>query len=146
MGDGVLRDVARIVTRTMRSTDIVCRYRDDEFLVLLTDTDATGAQIAANRVRDAMAAHDFFKSQLGDPVKLTASTGVAYWEPADKNATWEPSTHRLSPSAPSAPPRCPAPIAWLCSRHREHHSDECLARQGLPRFEGRTAGEVRLRV
>jgi diguanylate cyclase (GGDEF)-like protein len=100
VGDGVLRDVAHIVTRTMRSTDIVCRYRDDEFLVLLTDTDATGAQIAANRMRDAMAAHDFFNRDSGDPVKLTASTGVAYWEPADKkNATWEPQLIALAERA-----------------------------------------------
>lgn len=100
VGDGVLRDVAHIVTRTMRSTDIVCRYRDDEFLILLTDTDATGAQIAANRVRDAMAAHDFFNRESGDPLKLTASTGVAYWEPADaKNGTWEPQLLALAERA-----------------------------------------------
>ena len=118
VGDGVLRDVAHIVTRTMRSTDIVCRYRDDEFLVLLTDTDATGS--ANRRQPDARAGHGsplILNRNSGDPVKLTASTGVAYWEPADKkNATWEPVNSSLSPSAPSAPPRCPAPIAWLCCR------------------------------
>ena len=48
-GDSVLRETAHLVTRTLRASDIACRYRDDQFLILLTDTDASGAQIAANR-------------------------------------------------------------------------------------------------
>lgn len=100
VGDGVLRDVAHIVTRTMRSTDIVCRYRDDEFLVLLTDTDAPGAQIAANRLRDGIAAHDFFNREGSDPVKITASIGIAYWEPqSGQGGTWEPQLIALAERA-----------------------------------------------
>lgn len=100
VGDGVLRDVAHIVTRTMRSTDIVCRYRDDEFLVLLTDTDAQGAQIAANRLRDGIAAHDFFNLEGDDPVRVTASIGIAYWEPSSgQGGTWEPQLLALAERA-----------------------------------------------
>jgi diguanylate cyclase (GGDEF)-like protein len=99
VGDGVLRDVAHIVTRTMRSTDIVCRYRDDEFLVLLTDTDAPGAQIAANRLRDGIAAHDFFNREGNAPVKITASIGIAYWEPQTGSTTWEPQLLALAERA-----------------------------------------------
>ncbi len=100
VGDGVLRDVAHIVTRIMRSTDIVCRYRDDEFLVLLTDTDAPGAQIAANRLRDGIAAHDFFNREGDDPIKITASIGIAYWEPTSgQAATWEPQLLALAERA-----------------------------------------------
>src|SRR5438552_1022708 len=54
-GDSVLRETAHLVTRTLRASDIACRYRDDQFLILLTDTDASGAQIAANRLRDSIA-------------------------------------------------------------------------------------------
>lgn len=100
VGDGVLRDVAHIVTRLMRSTDIVCRYRDDEFLVLLTDTDAPGAQIAANRLRDGIAAHDYFNREGGDPIKITASIGIAYWEPmSGQGGTWEPQLLALAERA-----------------------------------------------
>jgi diguanylate cyclase (GGDEF)-like protein len=101
VGDNVLRDLAHIVTRTMRSTDIVCRYRDDEFLVLLTDTDAPGAQIAANRLRDAVAGHDFFNRDGGDPIKLTASIGIAYWQPVEGpgGGTWEPQLIALAERA-----------------------------------------------
>lgn len=92
VGDAVLRDMAHIVTRTMRATDIVARYRDDEFIALLTDTDSSGAQIAANRLRDAVAAHAFTASEGGEVITLTASIGVSYWEPSSRpgEGTWEP--------------------------------------------------------
>lgn len=100
VGDAVLRDLAHIVTRTMRASDIVSRYRDDEFLVLLTDTDAPGAQIAANRLRDAVAAHNFFNPSTENPIKLTASIGIAYWQPiSGPGGTWEPQLIALAERA-----------------------------------------------
>lgn len=91
-GDGVLREMAHIVIRILRSTDIVSRYRDDQFIALLTDTEAEGAQIAANRLRDAIASHDFVNPGSSTPIKLTASIGIAYWLPSTKpgEGTWEP--------------------------------------------------------
>jgi diguanylate cyclase (GGDEF)-like protein len=92
IGDAVLRDMAHIVTRTLRATDIVARYREDEFIAVLTDTGATGAQIAANRLRDAVAGHDFGGQMPGDGPELTASIGIAYWHPSSTpgEGTWEP--------------------------------------------------------
>jgi diguanylate cyclase (GGDEF)-like protein len=100
VGDTVLRDLAHIVTRTMRGSDIVSRYRDDEFLVLLTDTDATGAQVAANRLRDAVAGHSFYNAEGNEPIKLTASIGIAYWQPVTgPGGTWEPQLIALAERA-----------------------------------------------
>jgi diguanylate cyclase (GGDEF)-like protein len=92
IGDTVLRDMAHIITRTLRATDIVARYRDDEFIAVLTDTGATGAQIAANRLRDAVAAHDFGGQLPGGTAELTTSIGIAYWHPSvgPGEGTWEP--------------------------------------------------------
>lgn len=93
VGDAILRDMAHVIMRTMRGSDISSRYRDDQFLVLLTDTEASGAQIAANRLRDAASEHNFFNQLSDDPIKLTVSIGVAYWQPATKagqSGTWEP--------------------------------------------------------
>lgn len=101
-GDVILRDMAHLVTRTMRASDIACRYRDDQFLVLLTDTDAAGAQIAANRLRDAIVSYNFFNQMSSEPIKLTASIGVAYWQPITKpgqEGTWEPQLIGLSERA-----------------------------------------------
>jgi diguanylate cyclase (GGDEF)-like protein len=101
VGDGVLRDLSHVITRTMRATDVVARYRDDEFLVLLTDTDVAGAQIAANRLRDAVADHNFFNSNAGDPLRITASIGVSYWQPVtgSQSGTWEPQLLALAERA-----------------------------------------------
>lgn len=101
VGDAILRDMSHIVTRTMRATDIVARYRDDEFISLLTDTDAPGAQVAANRLRDAVAAHTFTASPGGERIVLTASVGVAYWEPVARpgEGTWEPQLIALAERA-----------------------------------------------
>jgi len=92
VGDAILRDLSHIITRTLRATDIVARYRDDEFIGLLTDTDATGAQIAANRLRDAVSGHVFMHGGSDQGVELTISIGVAYWHPTAKpgEGTWEP--------------------------------------------------------
>jgi diguanylate cyclase (GGDEF)-like protein len=92
-GDAVLRDMAHVLTRTLRGSDIACRYREDQFMVLLTDTDADGAQIAANRVRDAISSYNFSNASSDTPLRLTASVGVAYWQPsfrAGQSSTWEP--------------------------------------------------------
>jgi diguanylate cyclase (GGDEF)-like protein len=92
VGDAVLRTMAHIVTRTLRATDIVARYRDDEFISLLTDTDSTGAQIAANRIRDAIAGQIFTGQPDGPRIEVTVAIGVAYWHPSPKpgEGTWEP--------------------------------------------------------
>jgi diguanylate cyclase (GGDEF)-like protein len=101
VGDSVLRDMAHVVTRTLRSTDVIARYRDDQFIGLLTDTSATGAQVAANRLRDAVAEHSFFNPEAPDAMKLTASVGIAYWEPATRpgEGTWEPQLIALAERA-----------------------------------------------
>jgi diguanylate cyclase (GGDEF)-like protein len=101
VGDAILRDMAHVITRTLRATDIVARYRDDEFISLLTDTDSTGAQVAANRLRDAVAAYKYTGTPDGEGVSLTASVGVAYWEPANRpgEGTWEPQLIALAERA-----------------------------------------------
>jgi diguanylate cyclase (GGDEF)-like protein len=101
VGDGVLRDLSHVITRTMRATDVAARYRDDEFLILLTDTDAAGAQIAANRLRDSVADHNFFNSEANDPLRITASIGIAYWQPVkgSQSGTWEPQLLALAERA-----------------------------------------------
>lgn len=101
VGDAILRDMAHIITRTLRGTDVVARYRDDEFISLLTDTDASGAQVAANRLRDAVAAYSYLNTPDAEPVTITASVGVAYWEPSNRpgEGTWEPQLIALAERA-----------------------------------------------
>src|SRR5262249_21173922 len=77
VGDDVLRDVASLLTQTIRTTDMVARYGGEEFLVLLPETEDVGAESFAERIRVAVEAHPFGARSDQPALKLTASIGVA---------------------------------------------------------------------
>jgi len=55
-GDDVLREVARMLERNVRTADRVIRYGGDEFLVFMPETDGHGAsEIVADRLREEIA-------------------------------------------------------------------------------------------
>jgi diguanylate cyclase (GGDEF)-like protein len=51
----VLKRVAALIQEQTRETDHVARYGGEEFAVLLPETDAQGADILAERIREAVA-------------------------------------------------------------------------------------------
>lgn len=73
VGDELLRNVATILTRSVRATDLVARYGGLEFALLLPETNEMGALIVAERLRMEL------ESQIILPMvrPLTASFGVA---------------------------------------------------------------------
>jgi two-component system, sensor histidine kinase LadS len=73
-GDRVLRDVAQVVLRTIRASDLMGRVGGEEFLVVMPDTALEDAAVAAERIRVALAANVFVGSP---PVRITASFGIA---------------------------------------------------------------------
>ena len=77
VGDDVLRDVAKLLTETIRLSDTVARYGGEEFLVLLPETDDAGAETFAERIRVAIEAHDFGLRSHKPGLSLTTSVGVA---------------------------------------------------------------------
>ena len=82
VGDDVLRDVGQLLGNTIRTTDIVARYGGEEFLVLLPETDDAGAEAFAERIRAAVEQHAFVSDSLTEPLRLTASVGVAIYPAA----------------------------------------------------------------
>jgi two-component system, cell cycle response regulator len=82
VGDDVLRDVGQLLRNTIRASDIVARYGGEEFLILLPETDDEGAETFADRVRASMEQHLFASDSLGEPLRLTASIGVAMFPAA----------------------------------------------------------------
>jgi diguanylate cyclase (GGDEF)-like protein len=74
-GDLVLKGVARIMREKARDTDIVARYGGEEFVLLMPETDAKGAQVIAERIREAVKA-EIFQTEMG-PLKVTMSLGIA---------------------------------------------------------------------
>lgn len=74
MGDRVLQAVGRQLKAVLRDMDTAARFGGDEFVVLLADTDASSAEIAAKRVQAALAeVHNFD----GHEIVTRASIGVA---------------------------------------------------------------------
>ncbi len=76
VGDEVLQQFVRRINNSVRaSSDWIARYGGEEFIVVLPDTDHQGARIAAEKIRQQIAAAPF-DTEAG-PVSVTASFGVA---------------------------------------------------------------------
>ncbi|MDI9736183.1 sensor domain-containing diguanylate cyclase [Stutzerimonas stutzeri] len=73
VGDEVLRFLAAEMRECSRPTDVLCRMGGEEFLMLLPETDATGASVAAERLLTRLRQTT---SPTGTPV--TASVGIAF--------------------------------------------------------------------
>lgn len=72
-GDLVLVGLARLLRRTARTADVVCRIGGEEFAAVLPDTDAEHAVPLAHRIAQELAASSF-----GPVGRVTASIGIAH--------------------------------------------------------------------
>jgi diguanylate cyclase (GGDEF)-like protein len=75
VGDQVLRGVADIIRKRVRTSDMVSRYGGEEFVVLLTNTDRENARKVAEEIRENMEKISF-KTKEGEKIKITLSGGV----------------------------------------------------------------------
>jgi len=74
-GDCVLQELARVLSRNVRQSDLLARYGGEEFIVILFETDQDGAITFAERIRQAVEHHLFRNSSR--EVGLTVSIGVS---------------------------------------------------------------------
>jgi len=74
-GDELLTAVGAQLSRGMRSTDLRCRYAGDEFLIILPDTPAAGAEQVAEALRQSVGRIGINRAPGHDPI--TISVGVA---------------------------------------------------------------------
>lgn len=79
VGDDVLRYTAGVMKLVFRRQDIVARYGGEEFCVILPDTDQSGAQTVAERLRTSLATQDITANKTA--VNVTASIGVYTVDP-----------------------------------------------------------------
>jgi two-component system, cell cycle response regulator len=85
MGDEVIKRLASMLGGTARDgTDLAARYGGEEFCLLLEGTDAQGALVLADRIRESFSQEVFVMNEGGRPVsfRCTVSIGIANW-PAD---------------------------------------------------------------
>jgi diguanylate cyclase (GGDEF)-like protein len=76
-GDRVLRQVAELFRRELRSGDILARYGGEEFVLLLPDTPLEEAREIAERLRQKVAAMILPLAELKESLCVTVSAGVA---------------------------------------------------------------------
>jgi diguanylate cyclase (GGDEF)-like protein len=73
-GDLTLRQVAATAAAVVRRDELFARYGGEEFALVLPESDGPAAAAACERVRQAVAAHEFvFNKQ---PYKVTVSIGI----------------------------------------------------------------------
>lgn len=83
IGDEVLIAIAGVIRDCVRETDCCGRIGGEEFAVLLTDTDESGARIVAERIRTDIEKLDVagYSERFG---LVTVSIGVSMWCQGDK--------------------------------------------------------------
>lgn len=74
-GDIVLSSVAGWLMETVRGSDAVFRYGGEEFVILLSDTDLSGAGVIAERLRADIESHALAYGM--EVLHVTASMGVS---------------------------------------------------------------------
>ena len=76
VGDGVLSAVAHLIKAHLRDSDSLCRWGGEEFTILMPHTTLEQAMTMAEKLRLLLAAEP-----LAGPIGVTASFGVAQWQP-----------------------------------------------------------------
>ena len=73
-GDSLLQEIASALLASVRNTDLVGRFGDDEFCVILPETSLQDALVAAERIRHTIETEFFNWAKL---FPVTVSVGVA---------------------------------------------------------------------
>ncbi len=84
-GDEVLREIARLLRRTVRTEDIVARYGGEEFCIILPEIAVDQAVTVAERIRKQVAETELTVDQGVAAVR--ASIGISGSRPEDTDTT-----------------------------------------------------------
>ena len=74
-GDMLLRELAQVVTKRLRTEDFFARFGGDEFVIILRELDAQSAHVLAERIRRMVEVTEF--NWGATPLAVTISLGVA---------------------------------------------------------------------
>jgi diguanylate cyclase (GGDEF)-like protein len=74
-GDKVLKAIAGVMEQRRREQDFLGRFGGEEFLIILPNTDSSGAMAMAEALRKAVQAYPF-EAVSGDPIAITLSIGL----------------------------------------------------------------------
>jgi len=74
-GDMVIKEIANVITKSIRGVDIAARYGGEEFIILLPATDMDGAKIASEKIRQAIEESQVIHENK--IIKFTSSFGIS---------------------------------------------------------------------
>jgi diguanylate cyclase (GGDEF)-like protein len=77
-GDQIIKEIARLLTQSVRQVDFPARYGGEEFAVILPSVEARGALVVAERLRKRVETHEFPGEK--SPLHVTISVGVAEFD------------------------------------------------------------------
>jgi len=77
VGDEVLQTLVKRIQNNLRTTDVVCRYGGDEFIILLPDTSQSSAEMVLERLQKNISKTPFIISKSGQKLKITVSIGFS---------------------------------------------------------------------
>ncbi len=76
VGDVVLKEVAHRLRKSLRGSDLACRFGGEEFVCVLAETSLEVAKKAAERLRLGIESMPFIINDEGQTIQVTASFGV----------------------------------------------------------------------
>jgi diguanylate cyclase (GGDEF)-like protein len=76
-GDFVLTEIATLLKGSIRGSDAAVRYGGDEFLIMLSNTNAAGAANVVDRIETSL--NEWNQSSVLDDFTVSVSIGVAEW-------------------------------------------------------------------
>jgi diguanylate cyclase len=80
MGNAVLKQIAKAFTSQLKGTDIISRFEEDEFLLILPKTPVDNGMAVAQILRKRVESISLKKKGALKPVKVTISSGVSIFE------------------------------------------------------------------
>lgn len=86
-GDGILRSVSGFLSDKLRKDDYIGRYGGEEFVILLTKTNAKDAFRIMNRIREDLSHHQWSLDSIPDSIAVTVSIGITRIDEETKNLT-----------------------------------------------------------
>lgn len=71
IADNVIREMVQIVKKCLRREDIISRWRDDEFFIILPYTSAINACKVAQRMKDRITTHKFCYKNINFNIRIS---------------------------------------------------------------------------
>lgn len=76
-GSETLKKIGSLMKKVFRNGDILARYGGDEFIMILPSTDAVGAYLAAERIRESVEKAKFDGEEKQPLGKITITLGIS---------------------------------------------------------------------